>query len=288
MGGLAVRANLLCVTVTSGRGRVLLFDIEARQLVSQWAVLPPPAGYSDANGVAMDQHFQLFVADTVNHRVRHYTAFGRHVADLGLPRPAGLSGRDRPGVLDHPNAVAIHGDTIYVACGERPARRSVQRLHTDGRVQKPLLPADPEGRFGAPRGLWADAEGLLVADTLHGRLLRFRHGGTYLAAVATVRAGQMSRPTALARIGGGRLLYLETGDQPGLRLLAATGQAEHLPAALLQHVSRPLAFAADEQGRFYVLDHAGERVQRFGADLAFDDTVVELPEYLDAAPPPDA
>lgn len=287
-GGLAVRANLLCVTWSSGRGRVLLFDLEARQLLSQWTVQAPPAGYSDASSVAMDERFHLFIADTTNNRIRHYSAFGRHLADIGLPPgQQGQAHRDRPGVLDRPHAVAVFDDTLYVACGERPQRRSLQRFHRDGRVQKPLLPqGDPEGLFGAPRGVWVDAEGVLLADTLHGQLLRFRHNGVFVAAVPTASSPRaMSRPQAVVRLGSGGVLFVEAGDEPGLRALSPALQPMPLPGDLAAAVLHPAAFARDDRDRLYVLDHHGDRVQRFLADGRFDQTVVELPEYLEGASP---
>lgn len=283
-GGLAVRANLLCVTWSSGRGHVLLFDLEARELLSQWAVPAPDRGYSDAAAVAMDEHFHLFLADTCNDRVRHYSAFGRHLGDLGRePVPGGEAARDRPGVLDRPHAVAVFGDTVYVAGGDRPRRRSLQRFHRDGRVQKPLLPqGDPEGVFGAPRGVCADARGVLVADTLHGQLLRFRHNGVFVAAVPTATSPRsMSRPQAVLRLQDGSVLFVDAGDAPGLRRLSPEWRLQPLSDDLAARVQQPLALAQDERQRLYVLDRHGERVQRFRADGSFDGTVVELPEFLD-------
>src|SRR5690242_1176643 len=100
-GGVAVRGNLLCVTWSAARGHVFLFDVEAQQRVSAWTLPVGPSGYSDAAGVAMDEHYHLFVADPHNDRVRHFNAFGRLLADFGSPPPgSGDAARDRPGVLD--------------------------------------------------------------------------------------------------------------------------------------------------------------------------------------------
>jgi hypothetical protein len=286
-GGLAVRANLLCVTFSSARGRVLLFDLDARRLMSHWTLPASPAGYSDAGGVAMDEHFHLFVADACNDRVRHYSAFGRHLGDLGV-EPGGAATRDRAGVLDRPHAVALWDDTVYGAGGDHRRRRGVQRLHRDGRVQKPLLPqGDSEGWFGAPRGLWADALGLLVADTLHGLVLRYRLDGTFIAAVATAAGPEdASRPVAVARTRGGALLVVDHGDRPDVRLISVDGRERSLPPAMQEHVQHGLALARDEQDRIYVLDRGGERVQRFGPDLGFDAVLVDLSEHLDDFGPP--
>jgi len=273
----------LCVTFTTARGRVVLFDLEARQLMSHWSLPAGTAGYSDAGGVAMDDRFHLFVADTCNDRLRHYSAFGRHLTDLGLPGDSsGQKHHDRAGVLHRPHAVAHFGDVLYVACGERPLRRGVQRFHRDGKALRPLLPqGDTEGMFGAPRGVWADARGILVADTLHGQVLCYRSDGLYLAAMATGERGEASRPQALIRLVDGRVLFMDHGDRPGPRLLAVDGRLQPVPPVFAAQVADVLAFARDAQERLYVLDRHGERVQRFAPDLAFDAPVVDLMEHFD-------
>ena len=62
-GGVAVQANLLCVTWSAAVGHVFLFDVEARQRVSAWTLPVCERGFSDAAGIAMDPNFHLFVAD---------------------------------------------------------------------------------------------------------------------------------------------------------------------------------------------------------------------------------
>jgi hypothetical protein len=274
---------LLCITFTSARGQVILFDLEGRRLVSHWTLPAAAGGYSDASGVAMDEHFHLFVADTVAGQVRHFSAFGRHLGDLGAP-PAGSgqAHKDRAGVLDRPHAVALLDDVVLVACGDGRLRAGVQRLRRDGEVLRPLRPqGDSEGWFGAPRGLWADAHGVLVADTLHGQVLRYKPDGTWISAVATAgRKGDSSRPVAVARLPGGDLLILDAGDRPGARLFHPDGRQRHLHGAM-DAIDRGQALALDAQGRVYVLDRHGERVLRFGPDLAFETVLVDLAEHLD-------
>jgi hypothetical protein len=283
-GGLAVRANLLCVSHSSARGRIHLFDLEARAPLSRWDLPAGPGGYSDAAGMAMDERFHLFVADTQNGCVRHFSAFGRHLADFGRPpRPDSHAARDQKGVLDRPHAVAVLDDRVLVSCGERPLRRGVQCFDREGHVLRPLLPdGDPEGWFGAPRGLWADNQGILVADTLHGRVQRFRTDGTFIAGFRTGRGHDVaSRPQAVVRVQGGHILVVDAGDEPGLRMFSAGGHREPVPADLLARTEQPTAFARDEHGRLYVLDRHGERVLRFSAALAFDAELVDLTEHLD-------
>lgn len=282
-GGVAVRANLLCVTWSAARGHVFLFDLEARRPMSTWTVPNGDRGWSDAAGVAMDEHFHLFVADPHNDRVCHFSAFGRHLGDLGTQAPdVGDQARDRPGVLDRPHAVALLGDTVLVACGDRARRRGVQRFSKNGDVLRPLASGgDVEATFAAPRGIHADPEGVFVADTLAGRVQRFRADGTFVAHLPVRAAPAMARPIAVLRLAADRVLVADRGDEAGLVVISTSGAPSLAAAAMHEHVREPVALAADERGRVYVLDSGGERVVRFHPDLSFDDEVVDLAEHLD-------
>lgn len=281
-GGVAVRGNLLCVTWSAARGHVFLFDVEARQRMSSWSLPAGPNGFSDAAGVAMDEHFHLYVADPVNDRVAHFSAFGRHLGDFGAPAPTvGDAGRDRPGVLDRPHAVALRGDVLYVACGERPRRRGVQCFTTRGEPRRGLASGGlAEQEFGAPRGLLADRDGLLVADTLHGRIQRFRGDGTFVSHLPMPGGEGRARPVAMARLPGGALLVADRGDEPGVHALLGEGVAPVDLAPLRDACHDVSALATDARGRLYVLDHGGERVQRFSRDLFADGFGVDLTEHL--------
>jgi hypothetical protein len=79
------------------------------------------------------------------------------------------------------------------------------------------------------------------------------------------------------------VLVADRGDEPGIRLLRPDG-VRSTPAAMQERCREATAFAGDESGRVYVLDLAGERVQRFHGDLTFDQTVVDLREHLDDFP----
>ncbi len=285
-GGIAVRGNVLVVAWSAAQGHVFLFDLEAQQRVSSWRLPPGASGYSDAAGVAMDERYHLFVADPQNDRVCEFSAFGRLVREYGERSPErGDAGRDRVGVLDRPHAVAVRGDLLYVACGEQPRRRGVQRFTRQGTVLKPLpCGGDPDATFGAPRGLWADADGVLVADTLRGAIQRFRGDGTFLRELPCARGGGLARPIAVLRLPDGGVLFVDRGDDAGLRALDAAGDPRALPSELASRIDEPIGLAADRQGRLYVLDRLGERVQRFARDFVFESVVIDLAEHLDDPP----
>lgn len=281
-GGIAVVRNLLCIACADARGRVFLVDLEERRPISYWEYSGPDGGYADAGGVALGPDFSIWIADTRNDVVRRFTAFGKEVGRLGArqERAPGAAGRDRPGALDAPRAVAVHDGTVFVACGERELVGGVQRFRTTG---EPLAPVSAFGevgrRFGAPRGLWADARGLWVADTLHGVVQRFSAAGRFVCTTPTARSpGAVSRPVAVLPLPGGDLLVADHGDQPGVVRVRLGGAVE--PVETMADLDRPLGLAQDSRGGVLVLDADGERVHRFAPDLGERRLVVDVTEVL--------
>ena len=278
-GGIAVAKNLLCVASADARGRVFLVDLDERRVVSSWEFGPLDGGYADAGGVAMTPDFTILVPDTRNDVVRRFTAFGKEIGTLGTvpDRAPGAASRDRTGVLDRPRAVAVAGALIFVACGERALRRGVQRFRKDGTVMQPLRAfGEAEQLFGAPRGVYADMQGVLVADTLHGAVQRFDSAGRFIGHFETsVAPGTTSRPVALVRLNDGDILVADQGDRCELARFAPDGQSRPMPALDLEE---PTGLARDDKGRIYVLDRDGERVQRLMPDLRMESQIVNVAE----------
>jgi hypothetical protein len=288
MGGIAVAGNLLCVTWSLARGHVFLFDVESRQRVSSWTTPPGPRGYSDAAGVAMDEHCQLFVADPHNDRVARYTPFGQFVGEVGRPaRGESVRERKHRAALDRPHAVAVHAGVVHVAGGDRPRQRAVRRFTVDGRALVPLASGgDPGASFGAPRGIWADEHGVLVADTLRSAVQSFRRDGTFVREFRPDEALLATRPAGVVRLPDGRLLVVEAGDHERLLVVGGDGRWAELPSGGAVLPTAPVAVTVDRRGRPLVLDRGGERVLRLSVDLRDAEVLLELEEHdLDAPPP---
>jgi hypothetical protein len=282
-GGIAIERNLLCLTYSEARGKVFLFDLEDRRLVSFWEYGGLDGGYADAGGVAMAADCTIYVADTANDVVRCFTPFGKEAGRIGRgnPPPPGAARRDAIGLLDRPRAVAFFEPLLYVACGERKLVRGVQRFRRDGRAEKPLRAfGEDEGRFGAPRGLCVGAHGILVADTLHGVVQRFTLAGTYVGHFPTGRGpGEASRPCAVLALPDGDVLVADAGDECALKRFSAGGELRGVCGADAR-LHEPEDLAIDAQGRVHVLDRDGERVHRLTADLDYDCLVVDVAEIL--------
>ncbi|MCA8957304.1 MAG: NHL repeat-containing protein [Planctomycetes bacterium] len=282
-GGIAVARNLLCLTYTTDRGRVFLVDVEDKRPVDFWEFGDGADGYADAGGVAIDESFTIYVADTHGERVRRFTAFGKALSSFGQPhrRAPGAVSRDRTGFLDRPHAVAEHDEVVYVACGDQHLRRGVQRFSYTGEVLSPLHAfGDPEARFGAPRGMCAGPGGIFVADTLNGVVQRFTSAGRFVHEFATARGvGGISRPIAVQDLGDGTVLVVDQGDQPGLYRVDLNGRVVEALSGT-RGIVDAVDLARDDAGRVYVLDRDGERVQRLHPDLTPDTEVLDLAEYL--------
>jgi len=285
IGGIAILRNLLCVAHGEAHGQVFLVDLDERRVISRIVVKDDEHEFTDAEGVAMDTSCSVYVADTRNDLVRRFTAFGREVGRYGqrVDRGPGTVERDRVGVLDRPRAVAVHRGVLWVACGERKLVRAVQGF--DLQSGKPLgsLRAfgEVDRRFGAPRGLWVDDTGVLVADTLHGVIQRFVHDGRYVGEIPLRRDQDLAaRPVAVLRLQNGDVLFADSGDRGGLARVSLSGVRQPLPALPADTFLEPSALASDAAGRVYVLDRHGERVQRLAPDLGYEGVVVDLREVL--------
>lgn len=278
-GGIAVAGNLLCVSYTDVRGKVFLVDLDDRRLVSRWSYEGPGGSYADAGGIAMDESFHVFVTDTANDMVRKFSAFGRELSQYGdrPQRGAGAASRDRHGTFDRPVQIAVRGKIAYVCCGERKLVRGVQRVDlAHGRMLDRLRAfGDSEGRFGAPRGIAVDEREVYVADTMHGVVQRFRRDGMFVCEVRTsAHHAEASRPVAVLPLPDGELLVADAGDYHGLRRIRANGRVEEVAAEFDEATD----LASDDRGRIYVLDRAGQRVQRLTSGLEPDGLIVDLAE----------
>ena len=78
----------------------------------------------------------------------------------------------------------------------------------------------------------------------------------------------------------GSLLVADQGDRCGLKHFDADGKLLAEPMEDDPLLKDPVDLARDKQGRVYVLDRDGERVQRLHPDLSRDTLILDVAEYL--------
>jgi len=236
----------------------------------------------------VDSAGNVYIADTLNHRVRRVDAAGT-IATVAGTGEAGYVGDGKPGreaQLNLPTGLAIgFGDTLYIA---DTGNNVVRRLGPDGEIHTVAGTGEAGYRgdagravdavLHAPGGLAFDGEGnLYIADTLNQRVRRIDVSGQIETVAGTGVSGYLGdgRPGIYAE------LNLASNPLEGMgQSLAVDAQGDLFIAdALNQRVRRldlrgvittmaqmrtPLGLAVDTQGRVYVADAEDNRVRRIG------------------------
>ncbi len=153
---------------------------------------------SQPGGIAVDAEGNLYVADSLNHRVQKYGADGQYLAATGT------SGAE-PGQFSEPWSVAVDAEgNVYVA---DTWNHRIQRFDADlnfvdawGQPAADLANPGPYDLFG-PRDIAIDADGdLLVTDTGNKRVLKFSPDGEHLATYGSGGSGpgEFNEPVGIA------------------------------------------------------------------------------------------
>ena len=250
-----------------------------------------PAAQAQLNtpqGLAVDSAGNVYIADTLNNRVRRVDSDGTITTVAGTGA-AGYAGDGRPGReanLNLPTGIAIgFNDTLFIA---DTGNNVIRQLGADGAIHTVAGTGEAGYRgdagsavdaiLHAPGGLALDGEGnLYVADTLNQRIRRIDVNGQIQTVAGTGVAGYLGdgRPAILAE------LNLATNPLEGIgQGLAVDSQGElYIADALNRRVRRldlngvistviqlktPVGVAIDAQGVVYVADAGDNRVIRIG------------------------
>jgi DNA-binding beta-propeller fold protein YncE len=149
----------------AGNGREALIDGPGAE-----AALAQPSGLSLSGDT-------LYVADSESSGVRAFDLASRRIGSLvggpGLFDFGDATGPIRPGMLQHPLAVAATPEGLLVA---DTYNGKIKRFSRDGRVLETFFAGAAGLRLSEPSGLAVLPSGdVLVADTNHHRLVRLSH-----------------------------------------------------------------------------------------------------------------
>ncbi|MFO7683830.1 MAG: phage tail protein [Chloroflexota bacterium] len=220
--GLVVGPNHALYVADSGNHRVQVIDLHTQQVRAVWGqpdpyLLPPQPGTENGRfdqpwDLAVDADEYLYVVDSGNRRVQKFDAAGRVYAAFW----AAMSSQDV--VPQEPTFI-----TTAVLDGEErllildAADNRALLYHTDGRYDLSATErwADVANHVTQPVGAIVDPEWLFVADAANGRLIVFRHDGTFVGIVPSSGSLAGLALDCQGRLllhpgGGGQVQQLET------------------------------------------------------------------------------
>ncbi|RIK48776.1 MAG: hypothetical protein DCC57_13150, partial [Chloroflexi bacterium] len=197
----------------TGNDRVVVFE---RNPTGELVPVTPPvalAGLDAPVGIAVDVDGSIYVADSANHRIRHYNAAFAHQTDFGAAG-AGANQFDRPMGMA---LVSRAEKRLYVA--DRNNNR-VQIVKLDGTFVGTLNPGTTP--FDHPEDVAVDAQGnLYVADTGHGRIVQFDSADAFVREIKLQgHALTLLQPCGISLDGDGKLLVTDRSRDMVFRIEA--------------------------------------------------------------------
>lgn len=249
------------------------------------------------SAVAVDEVGNLYIADTMHHRVRKVDASSgliATVAGTGQARFSGDGGLAVQAALNEPTGVAVEGGALYIADQSNNRVRKVElatgfisTIAGDGVAgYNGDEIAAVQASLAGPSGLAVGVDGMLyVADTFNSRIRSIDPSTGRIATVAgdggiyryqgpdEPISASLSRPAGIAA-GRDGALYITDSDSHLIRRwdsgtktiirLTGAGAAQYGGDggdALAGSLSYPFGVAVDERGTVYIADTFNHRIR---------------------------
>jgi len=222
--------------------------------------------FLEPKGVAVDAAGNIYVADTLNHRIQKFDPQGKFLLKWG-------SKGEGDGQFNEPWGIAVdRAGNVYVA---DTWNHRIQKFDSDGRFLAKWgtfadtrgLPDATPAVFYGPRAIAIDKDGnLWVADTGNKRLQKFAADGRYLAQFgsAGTEEGHFNEPVGVAIDPAGNIYVADTWNRRIQKFSASLSLVAIWPIAGWESESvlnKPY-LAADADG-VYASDPEMHRVIRF-------------------------
>ena len=221
------------------------------------------------HGLMVDDQDNVWLTDVALHQVFKFNPEGKLLLTIGEP---GVPGNDKRH-FNRPTDIAVLPDgSFYVSDGYRNTRVAKFAANGDFEFQWGT-PGTNAGELNTPHGIAVDRKGhVYVADRENDRVQVFDAEGAFLK---QWRSAEMGRPYGLTLLPGAITAVVDGGEQPklppdrsGVSLVRQDGTvAERFGRFGNQDGQFRMGHdvAADAQGNLYVVDIAGQRVQKFVA-----------------------
>lgn len=223
------------------------------------------------SGVAMDAQGNLYIADTLNHRVRKMTANSGAINTIAGTGGAGYSGDAGLAVnakLRSPVGIAVD-ERGYVYVSDS-GNHAIRRITPGGVIETVVgngVPALSAVQLNRPLGIALDGQGgLIVADSGNNRIVQAGIGNTLRTLAQGTEANKMKRPTDVAPDVAGQAIYIADPEAKCLFKLTSVT----LEAVTHERLFEPSTVAFDaKDGTLVVGDTVRQQVIRMGLDSSF-------------------
>lgn len=235
-----------------------------------------PGQLNAPRGIAIAPDGSLYVADSRNHRIQHFSADGQALGNWGSF--ADVAQAQAPGgTFNEPWDLAVGADgSVFVT---DTWNHRVQKFTADGKFVKMwgiFGQGETPEAFWGPRGLAIDSSGrLYVTDTGNKRVVIFDQDGNYLAQFgsAGVESGQFDEPVGITVDKDGNIYVADTWNQR-IQVFSADWEQKiftplrswEVDAWVGQSLENKPFIAVDENKNLFVVDPEGYRVLEFDPD----------------------
>ncbi|MBI3970495.1 MAG: TIGR03663 family protein [Chloroflexi bacterium] len=240
--------------------------INAEQYAAKTVALTPivqwgsagrnPGQLNTPRGVTLDAQGNVFVADTLNHRIQKFDRTGKLITAWGTEGSG-------DGQFKEPMGLAVDGQgNVFVA---DTWNHRIQKFDGNGKF---LAKWAGQGGFWGPRGVALDDQGnVFVTDTGNKRIQKFDGNGRFIAQFGTGGSGpgQLNEPIGVAVSAAGDVFVADTNNRRVQHFDNAGKLIGEWPLAGWQGGLRNEPYIAlDAAGDVYVTDPPNGRIVKFG------------------------
>jgi predicted membrane-bound mannosyltransferase/sugar lactone lactonase YvrE len=232
--------------------------------------------FADAHGIALAADGSVYVADSNNNRIEHFSATGQLINSWG-----GLSSMDADsapgGTFKEPWGIAVAPDgSVYVA---DTWNYRIQKFSAEGKFLTMWGEAgqgDSPDAFWGPRGVAVDQKGnVYITDTGNKRVVVFDSKGKYITEFGSygMDPGQFDEPVGIAVDKNGAVYVADTWNK---RIQVFTPDAGgitftfshtwNVDAWDSESTENKPFLAVDNQSDVFVSDPSGFRILEFSSD----------------------